>query len=280
MGRCRCREGRLPDSAAQRQFKAGWTEHRREPHSHGESDRAPRSMSVWCLKNQPSPENPSITSIGTCTTLAPGSDPTTNNPKTTGGRRNNRADRTLQHALWSDKLSAGDESSGPAEAGAFEKLRYFKNWTDHGPSTTRPPDIFAAVDISGGINHDQRGGIIGIADNKVTPGLKNGDVGIPRSRNETDARGKGRPTTALCRIMGGLSDRFFHRPCFPHWASGPIRKPKHLTVGHEQRQMPNEDICIKISGRRHPQSSRSSASTRRPRRYVTLIATRQRTIVR
>ena len=119
----------------------------------------------------------------TCTTLAPGSDP--NNPKTTGGAEIIAPIDAYRTPAWSANLSVADESLGPGSS-RFEKLRYFKNWPSMGIA-------YAAPDMQGGnfwgvINHDNEEGIIRIADNTVTPGLKMWTWGFPSFTDETDPR--------------------------------------------------------------------------------------------
>ena len=67
---------------------------------------------------------------------------------------------------------------------------------------------YAAPDMQGGnfwgvINHDNEEGIIRIADNTVTPGLKMWTWGFPSFTNETDARKDPERSAALRRIVGG-----------------------------------------------------------------------------
>ncbi len=119
----------------------------------------------------------------TCTTLAPGSDP--NNPKTTGGAEIIAPIQAYRTPAWSSNLSAGDESLGSGSS-RFEKLRYFRNWPSMGIA-------YAAPDMQGGnfwgvINHDNDEGIIRIADNTATPGLKMWTWGFPSFTDETDPR--------------------------------------------------------------------------------------------
>ncbi|MFX6965257.1 hypothetical protein ABTH47_19760, partial [Acinetobacter baumannii] len=84
----------------------------------------------------------------------------------------------------------GDES---AEAGRhrFERLRWFRNWPTMGIA-------YAAPDLQGGnfwgvINHDNEEGIIRIADNRITRGLKMWTWGFPSLDNANNARTDPRP---------------------------------------------------------------------------------------
>ena len=90
---------------------------------------------------------------------------------------------------------------------------------------------YAAPDMQGGnfwgvINHDNEEGIIRIADNTVTPGLKMWTWGFPSFTNETDARKDPNEAAALHRIVGGgVGPVFPQRRAFPRWAKCRFRKP-------------------------------------------------------
>ena len=142
----------------------------------------------------------------TCTTLAPGSDP--KNPKTTGGAEILAPIEAYSTPRWSANLSDGDESAGAGRS-RFEKLRHFRNWPTMGIA-------YAAPDMQGGnfwgvINHDNEEGIIRIADNKLTRGLKMWTWGYPSFTNETDARKDPNEARPYVELWAGVSDQFFHR---------------------------------------------------------------------
>ena len=178
----------------------------------------------------------------TCTTLAPGSDP--NNPKTTGGAEIIAPIQAYQTPAWSKNLSEGDESAGPGKS-RFEKLRYFKNWPTMGIA-------YAAPDMQGGnfwgvINHDNEEGIIRIADNTVTPGLKMWTWGFPSFTNETDARKEPNEARPYVELWAGVSDQFFHRAQLP--ARGEVSIPETYSpiVGMSNVTEANENILINFS---------------------------------
>ena len=115
-------------------------------------------------------------------------------------RRNHRADPGLHHAHWSSIFLAGDASAGDGK-NRFEKLRYFKNWPTMGIA-------YAAPDMQGGnfwgvINHDNEEGIFRIADNRVTRGPENVDVGISLVHQRNRRAQGSEPAAALRRIVGG-----------------------------------------------------------------------------
>ena len=122
------------------------------------------------------------------------------NPKTTGGAEIIAPIQAYSTPRWSANLSDGDESVSPGNS-RFEKLRYFKNWPTMGIA-------YAAPDMQGGnfwgvINHDNEEGIIRIADNRVTPGLKMWTWGFPVVY-ERNRRTQGpERSAAVHRIMGG-----------------------------------------------------------------------------
>jgi Domain of unknown function (DUF5107) len=178
----------------------------------------------------------------TCTTLAPGSDP--KNPKTTGGAEIIAPIQAYTTPRWSANLSDGDESLGLGRS-RFEKLRHFKNWPTMGIA-------YAAPDMQGGnfwgvINHDNEEGIIRIADNKVTPGLKMWTWGFPSFTNETDARKDPNEARPYVELWAGVSDQFFHRAQLPARGEVSIPETYSPTVGMSNVTAANENILINFS---------------------------------
>lgn len=178
----------------------------------------------------------------TCTTLAPGSDPT--NPKTTGGAEIIAPIAAYTTPAWSRNLSEGDESIGSGKS-RFEKLRHFKNWPTMGIA-------YAAPDMQGGnfwgvINHDNEEGIIRIADNKVTRGLKMWTWGFPSFMNETDARKDPNEARPYVELWAGVSDQFFHRARLPARGELSVTETYSPTVGMSSVTHANENILINFS---------------------------------
>src|SRR6267378_3526453 len=178
----------------------------------------------------------------TCTTLAPGSDP--KNPKTTGGAEIIAPIQAYSTPDWSTNLSNGDNSLGPGKS-RFEKLRYFKNWPTMGIA-------YAAPDMQGGnfwgvINHDNEEGIIRIADNTVTPGLKMWTWGFPSFTNETDPRKDPNEAQPYVELWAGVSDEFFHSANFPALGEVSIPETYSPTVGMSNVTHANENILINLA---------------------------------
>ncbi len=178
----------------------------------------------------------------TCTTLAPGSDP--NNPRATAGAEIIAPIDAYRTPAWSAALSGGDESLGMGNS-RFEKLRYFKNWPAMGIA-------YAAPDMRGGnfwgvINHDNDEGIIRIADNTLTPGLKMWTWGFPSFTNETDPRKDPTPARPYVELWAGVSDEFFHSAGFPALAEVSIPETYSPTVGMRNVTHANENILINLS---------------------------------
>jgi hypothetical protein len=178
----------------------------------------------------------------TCTTLAPGSDP--KNPKATGGAEIIAPIDAYRTPAWSANLSGGDQSLGMGDS-RFEKLRYFKNWPSMGIA-------YAAPDMRGGnfwgvINHDNDEGIIRIADNTVTPGLKMWTWGFPSFTNETDPRKDPNPQRPYVELWAGVSDQFFHSAEFPALGEVSIPETYSPTVGMSNVTHANENILINLT---------------------------------
>ena len=175
----------------------------------------------------------------TCTTLAPGSDP--KHPRTTGGAEIIAPIQAYSTPHWSANLSTTDESLGPGKS-RFERLRYFRNWPTMGIA-------YAAPDMQGGnfwgvINHDNEEGIIRIADNMVTPGLKMWTWGFPSFTNETDARKDPNEARPYVELWAGVSDQFFHSARFPAMNEVSIPETYSPTVGMRNVTDANENILI------------------------------------
>jgi hypothetical protein len=178
----------------------------------------------------------------TCTTLAPGSDP--NDPKTTGGAEIIAPISAYRTAAWSKNLSEGDASAGLGNS-RFEKLRYFRNWPTAGIA-------YAAPDMQGGnfwgvINHDNDEGIIRIADNHVTRGLKMWTWGFPSFTNETDQRKNPDPARPYVELWAGVSDEFFHSAEFPAASEVSIPETYSPTVGMSNVTHANTSILINLA---------------------------------
>jgi hypothetical protein len=178
----------------------------------------------------------------TCTTLAPGSDP--EKPKTTGGAEIIAPIQAYSTPRWSANLAEGDESLGSGQS-RFEKLRYFRNWPTMGIAYAAPD--MQGRNFWGVINHDNEEGVIRIADNAVTPGLKMWTWGFPSFTNETDARQDPNPARPYVELWAGMSDRFFHSARFP--ARGKISVPETYspTVGMNNVTDANENILVNLS---------------------------------
>jgi hypothetical protein len=229
-------------AAAPKQFSRGSTDIEATYYVTLRADRAALDTRM-VLKN---PNNRTIEyEYWTCTTLAPGSDP--NNPKTTGGAEIIAPIQTYSTPRWSANLSSGDESLGPGKS-RFEKLRYFRNWPTMGIA-------YAAPDMQGGnfwgvINHDNEEGIIRIADNKVTPGLKMWTWGFPSFTSETDARKDPTEARPYVELWAGVSDQFFHSASFPALSEVSIPETYSPTVGMSNVTHANENMLINFSADR------------------------------
>ncbi|WP_426423213.1 hypothetical protein [Bradyrhizobium genosp. A] len=127
----------------------------------------------------------------------------------------------------------------------FENLRYFKNWPTMGIA-------YAAPDMQGGnfwgvINHDNEEGIIRIADNTITPGLKMWTWGVPSFTHETDARQEPNEWRPYIELWAGVSDQFFHSADLPALGEVSIPETYSPTVGMSNVTHANENILINLS---------------------------------
>jgi hypothetical protein len=178
----------------------------------------------------------------TCTTLAPGSE--ANHPKATGGAEIIAPIAAYSTPHWSANLSEGDESLGEGKF-HFRNLRYFKNWPTAGIA-------YAAPDMQGGnfwgvINHDNEEGIIRVADNKVTRGLKMWTWGFPSLSNDAHARTQPSPAQPYVELWAGVSDQFFHSATFPAASEIWIAETYSPTVGMSNVTHANDSVLVDLS---------------------------------
>ena len=226
-------------SAAPRQFRRGSTGIEATYYVTLKADRAAVDARV-VLKNPTDKTFPY--EYWTCTTMAPGSDP--NNPKTTGGAEIIAPIAAYHVPGWSKNISEADESAGPGTS-RFEKLRYFKNWPTMGIA-------YAAPDMRGGnfwgvINHDNEEGIIRIANNHVTRGLKMWTWGFQSFTSETDQRRDPNPARPYVELWAGVSNEFFHSAEFPARSEVSIPETYSPTVGMSNVTHANANILINLS---------------------------------
>jgi hypothetical protein len=226
-------------SAAPRRFRAGSTGIEATTYVTLKADRAALDTHV-VLKNR---KRRAINyEYWTCTTLAPGSGP--ENPRTTGDAEIIAPIQTYSTPDWWKSLSDGDKRAGPGKS-RFEKLRYFKNWPSMGIA-------YAAPDMQGGnfwgvINQENQEGIIRIADNRITPGLKMWTWGFPSFTKQADPRSEPSEQQPYIELWAGVSDQFFHSATLP--TLGEVRIPETYvpTVGMNNVTQANKHILVNLS---------------------------------
>jgi hypothetical protein len=141
----------------------------------------------------------------TCLTLAPGSEP--GDPKCTQG------DEIIIPAS-KIKISSGypdiarQEKQVQGENGIyiFDKLRYWKNWSNDGIAY---PWEDSNENYWGVINHDNEEGIIRVADNNITTGIKIWAWGYPQSQNIKPFSSPSEVHRPYVELWAGHSNEFF-----------------------------------------------------------------------
>jgi hypothetical protein len=226
-------------SAAPRKFRRGFTGVEATYYVTLKADRA--ALDARMVLKNPQPRTIQY-EYWTCTTLAPGSDP--KSPKTTGGAEIIAPIHAYRTPAWSANLSAGDESLGSGNS-RFEKLRYFKNWPSAGIAYAAPD--MQAKNFWGVINHDNEEGIIRIADNTVTPGLKMWTWGFASFTSETDPRKDPNPERPYVELWAGVSDEFFHSAEFPALGEVSIPETYSPTIGMSNVTHANENILVNLT---------------------------------
>jgi hypothetical protein len=116
---------------------------------------------------------------------------------------------------------------------------------------------YAAPDMGGAnfwgvINHDNEEGIIRIADNRVTPGLKMWTWGFPSFTKEADPRREPSEQQPYIELWAGVSNEFFHSAKLPARGEVSIRETYSPTVGMSHVTQANENILVNL----HAEGSR------------------------
>src|ERR1700761_308387 len=178
----------------------------------------------------------------TCTALAPGSDP--KNPRTDGAAEIVAPVASYFTPRWSANIAEQDVSQ-EGKRYRFEKLRYFKNCPSMGIA-------YAAPDMQGGnfwgvINHDNEEGIIRVADNKVTRGLKMWTWGFSSFTNQGDARKDPNEAQPYVELWAGVSDQFFDSASLPALGEVTVPETYSPTVGMKDVTQANNDILVNLS---------------------------------
>jgi len=104
----------------------------------------------------------------TCVTLAPGTD--ADNTAATLATEIIAPVDEIKMPPWWPRTTAQEIATGAADVYTFDALRQFENWADMGIAYAYP--TMNGANFWGAINQENQEGLIRIADNTVTPGLK------------------------------------------------------------------------------------------------------------
>lgn len=141
----------------------------------------------------------------TCLTLAPGSEP--ENPKCTEGTEIIVPASKIKIPSWYPDIARLEKPvQGQRGIYTFDKLRYWKNWVNDGiiyPWDDKNENFW------GVINHDNEEGIIRVADNNVTPGIKIWAWGYNQSQNIDPYKDPSQVHRPYVELWAGHSNEFF-----------------------------------------------------------------------
>ncbi len=141
----------------------------------------------------------------TCLTLAPGSQP--GDPSCTEGTELIIPASKIKIPSWYPDIMK-QEKRVPGENGIYTltKLRYWKNWTNDGIAYVWDDtnDNYWGV-----INHDNGEGLIRIADNNITPGIKIWAWGYQQSQNIDPFKDPNETHRPYVELWAGHSNEFF-----------------------------------------------------------------------
>src|SRR5437763_15059571 len=99
----------------------------------------------------------------------------------------------------------------------------------------------------GVINHDNEEGIIRIADNLTTRGLKMWTWGFSSFTNETDPRKDPNSQRPYIELWAGVSDQFFHSAEFPALTEVSIPETYSQTVGIRNVTDANAVVLVNLT---------------------------------
>ena len=177
----------------------------------------------------------------TCLTLAPGSEP--GNPQCTQGAEIIVPTSKIKITGYPDIESQEKPIQGEPNIYTFDKLRYWKNWPNDGIAYAwdDPHENYWGL-----INHDDEEGIIRVADNNITPGIKMWAWGYPLSQNIDPYKDPGQDHRPYVELWAGHSNEFFTPAQF---AKNSEKKWKEIyapTVGLSNVTHANDEIIADI----------------------------------
>ncbi|MDZ7723071.1 MAG: DUF5107 domain-containing protein [candidate division KSB1 bacterium] len=141
----------------------------------------------------------------TCLTLAPGSDPQT--PRCTRGAELVIPASKVKIPPWYPDIAGQEESiAGERNMYTFNVLRDWENWVNDGIAY---PWDDPNADYWGVINQDNGEGLIRVADNRVTPGIKIWAWGYPASQDIDPFAQPQVSRRPYIRLWAGHSREFF-----------------------------------------------------------------------
>ena len=140
----------------------------------------------------------------TCLTLAPGSSPS--NPKTKGNTKMIMPYSKIEIKPWWNLQSVEEPINKNDNIYEFENLKYYKNWVTDGI-------IYPRKEINknfwGAINQNNKEGIIRVANNKITPGIKIWGWNYSESQDIKPAKNPDLAKRPYLELWAGHSNEFF-----------------------------------------------------------------------
>lgn len=151
--------------------------------------------------------NPGTTSkeyeYWTCTTLSPGDGSTESSPTMEIVSPN-----TVIQPDPAYRWMADVDAPAPGGGLQFDKLRKMTNWSDMGIAYGLGLDTNPQGNWWGVVNQSNREGVVRVADNRTTPGMKLWEWGYP-SAFTADLNDRNNPRRPYIELWGGVSPRFF-----------------------------------------------------------------------
>ncbi len=172
----------------------------------------------------------------TCTTLAPGSVP--GDTRVTAGAEIIAPVELIKMPPWWPATTAQETPTDMADVYTFDSLRSFENWADMGIAYAYPD--MQGENFWGIINHDNEEGLMRIANNDVTSGLKLWTWGYNSVEVDpfTQHTAESRP---YIEMWAGVTPEFFNRTVLAPNSEVVIEETYSPTVGLTNVTQANRD---------------------------------------
>ena len=207
----------------------------------------------------------------TCVTLAPGS--ATGDTQATLSTEIIAPIDQIKMPPWWPQTIAAETATNMPDIYQFDALRIFDNWADMGIAYAYP--TMNGANFWGAINQDNQEGLIRIADNTITPGLKIWTWGAESADLPADiyAFNERRP---YIELWAGVTPEFFQVAFLPAGESVTIIERYVVTTGLSNITHASDDVLVNVYQSDAGEIRLALADTQ-PERPLTVVITADET---